>query len=160
MDYLFAERDSICLALVRGYLNQTMEWLPTAVIQRFGYATMAEFALETLGGCFWPMSNPAATVQRWLKFVSSFQPVRLTSWWMSCRRVSLPTRSIGRSRFSKETVNTGACRRTRGKPSRRSNACVSVGVPTLCSRGRPYVAGSLWGDDGISAHAGPVRVGE
>jgi hypothetical protein len=43
MDYLFAEREFICLAMVRGYLNQTMEWLPTAVMQRFGYATMAEF---------------------------------------------------------------------------------------------------------------------
>jgi hypothetical protein len=43
MDCLFAERDFICLAMVRGYLNQTMEWLPAAVMQRFGYASMAEF---------------------------------------------------------------------------------------------------------------------
>jgi hypothetical protein len=43
MDYLFAERDFICLAMVRGYMNQTMEWIPPAVMQRFGYANMAEF---------------------------------------------------------------------------------------------------------------------
>lgn len=43
MDYLFAERDSICLAMVRGYLNQTLEWIPAAVTQRFGYASMADF---------------------------------------------------------------------------------------------------------------------
>jgi hypothetical protein len=43
MDCLFAERDFICLALVRGYLNQTLEWLPDSVMQRFGYASMAEF---------------------------------------------------------------------------------------------------------------------
>lgn len=43
MDYLFAERNFICLALVRGYLNQTIEWLPPAVMQHFGYANMAEF---------------------------------------------------------------------------------------------------------------------
>ena len=43
MDCLFAERDFICLAMVRGYLNQTMEWLPAPVMQRFGYASMAEF---------------------------------------------------------------------------------------------------------------------
>jgi hypothetical protein len=43
MDYLFAERNFICLALIRGYLNQTMEWIPPAVMQRFGYADMAEF---------------------------------------------------------------------------------------------------------------------
>jgi hypothetical protein len=43
MDCFFAERDYICLAMVRGYLNQTMEWLPDAVVERFGYASMAEF---------------------------------------------------------------------------------------------------------------------
>ena len=43
MDYLFAERNFICLALVRGYLNQTMEWIPAAAMQRFGYTDMAEF---------------------------------------------------------------------------------------------------------------------
>lgn len=43
MDHLFAERNFICLALIRGYLNQTMEWIPPAVMQRFGYADMAEF---------------------------------------------------------------------------------------------------------------------
>jgi phospholipid N-methyltransferase len=43
MDYLFAERNFICLAMIRGYLNQTMEWIPPAVMQRFGYANMAEF---------------------------------------------------------------------------------------------------------------------
>jgi hypothetical protein len=43
MDHLFAERDFICLAMVRGYMNQTMEWIPAAVMQRFGYANMAEF---------------------------------------------------------------------------------------------------------------------
>lgn len=43
MDYLFAERNFICLALIRGYLNRTMEWIPPAVMQRFGYADMAEF---------------------------------------------------------------------------------------------------------------------
>jgi hypothetical protein len=43
MDCVFAERDYICLAMVRGYLNQTMEWLPDAVMQRFGYASMADF---------------------------------------------------------------------------------------------------------------------
>ena len=43
MDCLFAERDSICLAMVRGYLNRTLEWIPASVIQRFGYANMAEF---------------------------------------------------------------------------------------------------------------------
>jgi phospholipid N-methyltransferase len=43
MDYLFAERNFICLALIRGYLNQTMEWIPPAAMQRFGYADMAEF---------------------------------------------------------------------------------------------------------------------
>jgi hypothetical protein len=43
MDYVFAERDFICLAMVRGYLNQTMEWIPPAVMQRLGYRTMREF---------------------------------------------------------------------------------------------------------------------
>lgn len=43
LDCLFAERDSICLALIRGYLNQTLEWLPDSVVQRFGYASMDEF---------------------------------------------------------------------------------------------------------------------
>jgi hypothetical protein len=43
MDCVFAERDYICLAMVRGYLNQTMEWLPDVVMQRFGYASMADF---------------------------------------------------------------------------------------------------------------------
>jgi phospholipid N-methyltransferase len=43
MDCVFVERDAICLALVRGYLNQTLEWLPDAVTRRFGYASMAEF---------------------------------------------------------------------------------------------------------------------
>lgn len=43
MDCVFVERDFICLAMVRGYLNQTMEWLPDAVMRRFGYASMAEF---------------------------------------------------------------------------------------------------------------------
>src|SRR5262245_55159131 len=43
MDYLFAERNVICLALIRGYLNQTMEWISPAAMQRFGYADMAEF---------------------------------------------------------------------------------------------------------------------
>jgi phospholipid N-methyltransferase len=43
MDYLFAERNFICLVFIRGYLNQTMEWLPPAVTQHFGYANMAEF---------------------------------------------------------------------------------------------------------------------
>jgi SAM-dependent methyltransferase len=43
MDCFFAERDHMCLAMVRGYLNQTMEWLPDAVMQRFGHTSMAEF---------------------------------------------------------------------------------------------------------------------
>src|SRR5438094_945276 len=43
MDYLFSERNFICLALVRGYLNQTLEWIPASVMQRFGYANMAQF---------------------------------------------------------------------------------------------------------------------
>jgi hypothetical protein len=43
MDYLFAQRNFICLALIRGYLNQTMEWIPSAATQRFGYTDMAEF---------------------------------------------------------------------------------------------------------------------
>jgi hypothetical protein len=43
MDYFFAERNFICLAMIRGYLNQTMEWIPPAVMQRLGYANMAEF---------------------------------------------------------------------------------------------------------------------
>jgi hypothetical protein len=43
MDCVFVERDFICLAIVRGYLNQTMDWLPDAVMQRFGYASTAEF---------------------------------------------------------------------------------------------------------------------
>jgi phospholipid N-methyltransferase len=43
MDAFFAERNFICLALIRGYLNQTMEWIPPVVMQRFGYADMAEF---------------------------------------------------------------------------------------------------------------------
>lgn len=43
MDHLFAERDFICLAIVRGYMNQTMEWIPPAVMLRFGYANMADF---------------------------------------------------------------------------------------------------------------------
>ena len=43
MDCLFVERNFICLAMVRGYLNQTIEWIPPAVTQRFGYASMAEF---------------------------------------------------------------------------------------------------------------------
>lgn len=43
MDCLFAERNFICLALVRGYLNQTIEWIPPAVTQCFGYASMTEF---------------------------------------------------------------------------------------------------------------------
>lgn len=43
MDYLFAERDFVCLAMVRGYLNQTMEWIPASVMQRFGNASMGEF---------------------------------------------------------------------------------------------------------------------
>ncbi len=43
MDHLFAERNFICLAIIRGYLNQTMEWVPPTVTQRFGYANMAEF---------------------------------------------------------------------------------------------------------------------
>jgi len=43
MDCLFAERNSICLALIRGYLNQTIEWIPPAVTRRLGYADMAEF---------------------------------------------------------------------------------------------------------------------
>ena len=43
MDCFFAERDHICLAMVRGYRSQTMEWIPDAVMQRFGYRSMAEF---------------------------------------------------------------------------------------------------------------------
>jgi hypothetical protein len=43
MDHLFAERDFTCLAMVRGYLNQTKEWIPPDVMRRFGYASMAEF---------------------------------------------------------------------------------------------------------------------
>jgi hypothetical protein len=43
MDYLFAERNFICLAMIRGYLNRTMEWIPSPVMQCFGYADMAEF---------------------------------------------------------------------------------------------------------------------
>jgi hypothetical protein len=43
MDYVFAERDFVCLALVRGYLNQSMEWVPGAVMQRLGHPGMAEF---------------------------------------------------------------------------------------------------------------------
>ena len=43
MDCLFVERNFICLAVVRGYLNQTIEWIPPAVTQCFGYAGMAEF---------------------------------------------------------------------------------------------------------------------
>jgi phospholipid N-methyltransferase len=43
MDYLFVERDFICLAMIRGYMNRTMKWIPPAVMQRFGYANMAEF---------------------------------------------------------------------------------------------------------------------
>jgi phospholipid N-methyltransferase len=42
MDYLFAERNFICLAMIRGYLNQTMDWIPSAVMQHFGYSNMAE----------------------------------------------------------------------------------------------------------------------
>jgi hypothetical protein len=43
MDYLFAGRNFICLAMIRGYLNQTMDWIPPAVMHRFGYTNMAEF---------------------------------------------------------------------------------------------------------------------
>jgi hypothetical protein len=43
MDVLFTQRNYMCLALVRGYLNQTMEWIPPLVAQRFGYANMADF---------------------------------------------------------------------------------------------------------------------
>ena len=43
MDCLFAERNSICLAMIRGYLNRTTEWIPSAVTRRLGYADMAEF---------------------------------------------------------------------------------------------------------------------
>ena len=43
MDCLFVERNFICLAMVRGYLNQTLEWVPPAVTRCFGYASMAEF---------------------------------------------------------------------------------------------------------------------
>ena len=43
MDCLFVERNFICLAMVRGYLNQTIEWIPPAVTQQFGYPSMAEF---------------------------------------------------------------------------------------------------------------------
>jgi hypothetical protein len=43
MDCLFAERNFICLAVIRGYLNHALEWIPPAVTQRFGYADMAEF---------------------------------------------------------------------------------------------------------------------
>ena len=43
MDYIFAERNFICLAMVRGYLNKSMEWIPPEVMQRFGYANMAQF---------------------------------------------------------------------------------------------------------------------
>lgn len=43
MDYLFAERDFNCLAMVRGYLNRSFEWIPPVVMQRFGYADTAEF---------------------------------------------------------------------------------------------------------------------
>ena len=43
MDCLFAERNFICLAMIRGYLNQTTEWIPPAVMQHFGFANMGEF---------------------------------------------------------------------------------------------------------------------
>lgn len=42
-DCVFAERNSICLAMVRGYLNQTIDWLPPAVTRCFGYASMTDF---------------------------------------------------------------------------------------------------------------------
>ncbi len=42
-DYIFAERNFICLAMVRGYLNNTTEWIPPEVMQRFGYTNMAQF---------------------------------------------------------------------------------------------------------------------
>lgn len=43
MDVLFAERNSMCLSMIRGYLNQTMDWIPAEITQRFGYANMADF---------------------------------------------------------------------------------------------------------------------
>jgi len=43
MDHLFAERNFICLTMIRGYLNQTLEWIPPSVMQQFGYANTAEF---------------------------------------------------------------------------------------------------------------------
>jgi phospholipid N-methyltransferase len=43
MDHLFAERNFICLAMIRGYLNQTLEWIPPSIMQQFGYANTAEF---------------------------------------------------------------------------------------------------------------------
>lgn len=43
MDCLFVERNFVCLSMIRGYLNQTINWVPPAVTQRFGYASMAEF---------------------------------------------------------------------------------------------------------------------
>jgi hypothetical protein len=43
MDHLFAERNFNCLVMIRGYLNHSLEWIPAAVMRRFGYADMAEF---------------------------------------------------------------------------------------------------------------------
>jgi SAM-dependent methyltransferase len=45
-DHLYLQRDLIHLCLIRGYLSRTIEWMPAAVMQRFGYPNVTAFYNE------------------------------------------------------------------------------------------------------------------
>jgi hypothetical protein len=42
-DRIFVERDLMRLCLIRGYLSRAIEWLPPAVMRRFGYESVTAF---------------------------------------------------------------------------------------------------------------------
>jgi len=161
MDCVFAERDYICLPrMVRGYLNQTMEWLPDAVMQRFGLRQYGRVLRErsravATGRCRVP---PRRSARSEIRMIIPPGATYILVDELQTRLAADAT--TGLCRFSKNTANTGASPRIRRKPFERSNACASPGVRTSSSRGRPYVAGLLPGNDGIPPHAEPVRVGK
>ena len=45
-DHIYLQRDLICLCLVRGYLSRTTEWIPSAVMPRFGYPNVTAYYNE------------------------------------------------------------------------------------------------------------------
>jgi hypothetical protein len=42
-DHVYTERNFLCLVLVRGYLNNSLDWIPDSVMTRLGHGTLREF---------------------------------------------------------------------------------------------------------------------